>query len=309
MLRGILPVLPTPFDHTGAIDAAGMQRIVDFALESGVAGVVYPGFASEIDDLTADERTRLLRIVVERVAGRVPVVAGASAGRLEDVITHAREAAALGVGTVMVQAPKSLGTDGGAVAGFYRAVAAAVPNLAIVLQNAPAPRGSDLDPVTIVAIARDNPAIRYVKEETLPSGGAISAILAGKPDHVAGVLGGGGARYVVDEYVRGACGAMPAVELADLHVAFDAAFRTGDVKRAREIYARTLPLLVIQAIYRMRLTKEVLVRRGVIDHATVRAKLPEFDDYDRREIDAWLEAIADLLAVRRPSQPATRARA
>ena len=295
MLQGILPVLPTPFLPDGAIDRAGMDRIVDFALACGADGVVFPGFASEVDELTAEERTELLRLVVARVAGRVPVVAGASAGTVEEAVAHSRAAMAVGIDTVMIQAPRSVGAGAEAVAGFYAAIAQQVPGLTIVLQNAPAPRGSDLSPETILGIVRGNPAIAYVKEETLPSGGPISAILAGAPPHLRGVIGGGGARYIVEEYRRGACGAMPAVELTDMHVALDRHFRAGAVEQARDLYMRTLPLLVIQANFRMRFTKHVLVRRGVLQHAGVRARLPQLDSHDLEEIDAWLARLADLL--------------
>lgn len=295
MLQGILPVLPTPFLPDGAIDPAGLERIVDFALACGADGLVFPGFASEVDDLTAEERITLLRLVVERAGGRVPVVAGASAPSVEEAVAHSRAAMAAGVDTVMIQAPRSVGAGGDAVAAFYAAIAAQVPGLTIVLQNAPAPRGSDLSPETILSIVRGNPAIAYVKEETLPSGGPISAILAGAPPHLRGVLGGGGARYIVEEYRRGACGAMPAVELTDVHVALDRRFRAGAVEEARDLYMRSLPLLVIQANFRMRFTKHVLVRRGVLQHAGVRARLPQFDQHDLEEIDAWLIRITDLL--------------
>jgi 4-hydroxy-tetrahydrodipicolinate synthase len=226
----------------------------------------------------------------------VPVVAGASAASIEDAVRHAREAVAVGISTVMVQAPKSVGVSADAVAAFYRGISDAVPGLEIVLQNAPAPRGSDLRPDTILDIVRGNPAITYVKEETLPSGAAISAIIAAKPAHLKGVIGGGGARYIVDEYNRGACGAMPAVEITDIHVAIDRAFRAGDVARARDLYMRTLPLLVIQANFRMAFTKHVLTRRGILDNAVVRAKVPPMDKHDLAEIDAWLELAADLMS-------------
>jgi 4-hydroxy-tetrahydrodipicolinate synthase len=300
LLRGILPVLPTPFRGDGAIDPVAMGRIVDFALRCGADGVVFPGFASEVDELTAAERAKLLRIVVERVAGRVPVVAGASAPSAAEAIAHARDALAAGVQTVMIQAPKSVGTGAAAVSAFYRTIAEAVPDIRIVLQNAPAPRGSDLDAETIHAIVSDNPAITYVKEETLPAGPSITAILKDRPAHLQGVIGGGGARYIIDEYRRGASAAMPAVELTDVHVALDRAFRAGDIVWARELYLRTLPLLVIQANYRMRFTKHVLTRRGVLENDVVRAKLPPFDDIDVAEIDAWLDIARDLLTGEAP---------
>ena len=296
MLKGIFPVLPTPFCDDGSIDEAAMARIVDFALASGVDGVVFPGFASEVDELDASERAILLALVVKRVAGRVPVVAGASAPTVEEAIAHSLEAMANGVATVMIQAPKSIGVSVEAVANFYRRIADAVPGLEIVLQNAPAPRGSDLKPEVILEIIKDNPAIRYVKEETLPAGPAITAILKDKPPHLKGVIGGGGARYIIDEYGRGACGAMPAVEIADVHVAIDRAFRSGDVAKARELYMRTLPLLVIQANFRMAFTKYVLTRRGNLTNFIARAKVPPMDRHDLREIDAWLALVADLFS-------------
>ncbi|WP_332689219.1 dihydrodipicolinate synthase family protein [Bosea sp. (in: a-proteobacteria)] len=295
-LEGILPVLPTPFTAGGAIDPGAMAKVTSFALDAGAAGVVFPGFASEVDNLSAEERDGLLREVVRVVAGRVPVVAGASASSAEEAAGHAQRAQELGIAHVMIQAPKSVGTDGAAVAAFYRAISDAVPGIEIVLQNAPAPRGSDLKPDVILEIIRGNPAITYVKEETLPSGGPITAILSGRPAHLKGVLGGGGARYIVEEYGRGACGAMPAVEITDVHVALDRAFRSGDIATARDLYRRTLPLLVIQANFRMAFTKYVLTRRSVLTNQICRAAVPALDATDLAEIDAWLASIDDLLA-------------
>lgn len=295
-LTGILPVLPTPFAADGTIDPAALARVANFALEAGATGVVFPGFASEVDNLTGEEREVLLREIVRAVAGRAPVVAGASAPSAAEAIGYTRQARELGIAHVMIQAPKSVGADKAAVAAFYREIAEAVPGIEIVLQNAPAPRGSDLKPDVLLEIVRGNPAITYIKEETIPAGPAITAILADRPAHLKGVLGGGGARYILDEYVRGACGAMPAAELTDVHAALDRAFRDGAVDAARDLYMRTLPLLLIQANLRMAFTKYVLTRRGILTNQLCRAPLPLFDAVDRAEIDAWLGRIADILA-------------
>ena len=291
MLEGILPVLPTPFHDDLSIDAAGMARVTDFAVSCGAHGLVFPGFASEVDALEPDERRTLLGVVVERVRGRVPMVAGASAASVGEVVARSREALALGVNRVMIQAPKSVGTTAADVGAFYAAIATALPDLQIVLQNAPAPRGSDLAPQTLLDIVRSNPAIRYVKEETLPSGLPISTVLAAKPAHLQGVIGGGGARYLIEELNRGACAAMPAAEFTDVHVALFDAYHAGNVERARDLYRRSLPLLMIQALSRMRFTKYVLARRGVLANDAVRAPIAPLDGHDRHEIDAWL---ADL---------------
>lgn len=294
-IEGVWPVLCTPFRADGAVDTPALRRVVDFALRSGAAGVVFPGFASEVDALDTAERRALLAAVVDEVAGRAPILAGATAGSVEAAVALTREAAGFGVAQVMIQAPKSVGADAAAVSAFYRAISQACPETEIVLQNAPAPRGSDLSPDAVIAVARDVARIAYVKEETIPSGPPISAIRAGAPETVRGVLGGGGARFVIDEFLRGACGAMPAVEFTDIHVAMWRALTEGRAREARDLYERTLPLLMIQSHARMRFTKRVLMRRGLLDNDVTRAKIPAFDARDLAEIDALLDRIADLM--------------
>ena len=290
-LKGILPVLPTPFRHDGEIDPDAFRRLVRFSITAGAGGIVYPGFASEVESLGAAERIRCLGIAAEEAAGRVVVVAGATADTAEEVIRHCGFSETIGVRWVMIQPPPHLGARSGPILRFLRTVSDAHPDLRIILQNAPAPRGSDLDPGTLLEVANEIAQVAYIKEETVPAGPSISRVLSdpGRPDHLRGMIGGGGARYVLDEYARGACAAMPAVELADLHVALDAAWRDGRHEEARQIYIRTLPLLTLQAAYRMRLTKHVLMRRGLLENAVVRVPLPALDGHAIADIDANLE--------------------
>lgn len=295
-LTGILPVLPTPFQENGEIDLAAMSPLVDFAIEAGVSGLVFPGFASEVEHLTSHERSQLLAAIVQASAGRAPVIAGASADTVQQAIDHGEKARELGINWLMIQPPRQLGAQSEDIIAFFSAVTLALPNARVILQNAPAPRGSDLSPATILEIVRAVPHIAYVKEETLPAGPAISQILTKKPDSLLGVIGGGGARYILDEYRRGACAAMPAIEIAAEHVQLDRAWRAGNLAKARDIYIRTLPLLTLQAVYRMRLTKHVMMRRGILDNALVRAPTAELDAISTADIDANLVELGILPA-------------
>lgn len=293
-LSGILPVLPTPFSEEGKVDREAMRRIVEFALDMNVAGVVFPGFASEVETLSADERTSLLDVVVQAVDGRVPIIAGASAPVSDQVIEHGRVALAKGVDHLMIQPPRALGAN--EALAFFAEIGVALPNAKIILQNAPAPRGSDLSAQAIVDIVNQVPQVVYVKEETLPAGPSIQAIIAAAPMHLKGVIGGGGARYILDEYKRGACAAMPALEIADIHVQMDKAWRDGNHALARELYVRSLPLLVLQAVYRMRLTKFVLMRRGVMQNAETRASGPLLDAVAMADIEENMAELGVLIA-------------
>ena len=90
---------------------------------------------------------------------------------------------------------------------------------------------------------------------------------------------------------------MPAAEITDLHVRMWNAFQAGDEAEARDLYTRTLPLLIIQLLYRMRLTKYVLTRRGIFNNSNVRAPLPEFDAFDDAELVAQLDSLSDLFEI------------
>lgn len=302
MLLGVLPVLPTPFAAEGGIDTAAMARVTNFALEAGADGVVFPGVASEFDYLSAAERQTLVRVVGSTLAGRKPFIVGASAATPEEAIAFCQSGKAAGARAAMVMAPASVGGGLAELVAFFSAVAAG-SGLDLILQNAPAPVGSGLPVATIAEVVKAVPAIRYVKEETLPSGPRITALLEATGDSLAGVMGGGGSRYVLDELQRGAVALMPAVEIADLHAALYGAFSAGDTERARDLYIRSLPILLVQMIYRMTLTKEVLVRRGVLTNAAVRAPLPSLDAQGRDEIDLMLAELADLLPRRAALQP------
>lgn len=294
VLRGIFPVLATPFDRDDRIDRHAMARIVDFVLAAGVHGLVFPGVASEFNYLSVDERRQLLAQISEQVDGRVPIVVGASAAQTDDAVELARTGMQYRASGAMIMAPASLGAETGAIIDFFRSIAQQT-EIDIILQNAPPPLGAGLPVAVLRDVVSAVPAIRYIKEETLPSGPRISQLLAGAPANLLGVMGGGGARYIIDELNRGACGAMPACEISDIHAALYDAFQAGDLQKARALYNRTLPLLLYQINFRMRMSKEVLKRRGIIAHAGLRAPMPEPDRQDQRELDTLLAEVSDLL--------------
>ena len=233
-------------------------------------------------------------MVAKEVAGRVPIIGGASAASANDVISAGNQALEHGIDHLMIMAPSHLGNDIEAHTAFFAEITARLTNAQIILQNAPNPIGAGLDTNAIASLARSNPSITYIKEETLPSGPAITALLASEIPHLKGVFGGGGARYIIDELDRGACGALPAVELTDLHVALYEAHVECNHSYARALYRLSLPLLVSQAVYRMRLTKHVLAKRGIADATHVRAPIPELDDFAKLNIDYMLAELLDV---------------
>ena len=299
VIHDVCPVLATPFGADGRPDAASLRSVVEFAIAAGADAVVYPGVASEVEQLTDAEREQLLEVVSATVRGRVPLVAGASANDEATTLRHLAHAERLSAAAAMVMAPPRFAGDVAALIDHYRSLGESVM-VPIMLQNAPPPAGGGYDASAVAQVVARVPAVRYVKEEAQPCGQRITALLA-QPDltsarHFAGVMGGAGARYLIDELTRGAIGTMPACELSDVHVRILKAWRAGDYAAARSLYNRTLPLLGFQAVFRWAATKEVLRRRGVINHAGVRAHGPRLDAQDRVELGIMLAELGDLLA-------------
>ncbi|WP_087000917.1 dihydrodipicolinate synthase family protein [Rhizobium sullae] len=286
-LAGSFPVLPTPFCNDGTIDEPDFLAVIDFAIESGSDGVVYPGVASEVDTLTPEERRRQVVLLGERIAGRIPIVIGASDPDPKAAARHIAQAAEIGAAAAMVMAPLHLANDIAAQIAYFKEVSAGA-GVPIMLQNQPKPIGAGLTPEEVAGIASAVSAIRYIKEETPPCGQHLTRIKAAANGSLEAIFGGAGGRYITDELARGAAGTMPASELADIHAALVHAWQQGDVKTARKLYSASLPLLNFQAIFRMHMTKEVLRRRGIIRNVFVRGKGPKFDDGDRAELAALI---------------------
>lgn len=293
-IAGVFPVLPTPFDAAGAPDANGLRTLVRYLLTCGVDGLTYPGVASEVGMLSVAERREMTGVVLAEVAGRVPVVAGVSNPDAAVTIELARSAVAGGCTALMIAAPPDRTTTASQIA-YFSEIAAAVPGATVMLQNVPPPVGAGLDPKVLIEVLAAVPAIRYIKEETLPSGQRLTALLASSPGGLAGVFGGAGGRYITDELRRGAAGTMPAIELAEVHVALYAAHRAGDTVRVRQLFTRMLPILNVQAVFRWSLTKYVLHKRGLIAGMGQRMAGPLLDRLDQADVDAFLGDIDDLL--------------
>ncbi len=273
-LQGVLPVVPTPFAASGAPDLDSLRRLTDHAVRAGAAALVYPGVASEDVHLTTEERSACLTAVVEAAAGRRPVLAGVNSADPAEMVELARGVTAQGAQGIMAMAVPAMRDD---LSGWFRRIEAATDGQPIVLQNLGGPRGANLDAAEMIALARAVPAIRYVKEEGIPSGPKVSELVQACGPDLDAVIGGGGARYLLEELDRGAVATMPAIELLDLHVALTEAYAAGRRDEALALYERSLPLLLIQAPYRMRMTKLILKHRGLIETDIVREPLPEMD--------------------------------
>lgn len=291
LLHGVLPIVSSPFTAGGALDLESLATLADFIVGAGAHGVVYPAIASEFATLTPDERKQGVDTVAEAIAGRLPFVVAISDEQPALSARHARHAEAVDAAAVMLMAPRSAGQSADAVVAFFQEALSGT-TLPVILQNAPPPLGSSLTVETVRTICERVPQVTYVKEEVVPCGPRISALLEGVAS-LAGVFGGAGGRFVLDELTRGATGSMPACEATEYHVELYKAFRAGRHVEARRAFTTLLPLLNVGSAYRTPVTKHILVRRALIANAYHRDENPALDAVARAELDTiWTELTA-----------------
>ncbi|WP_166348519.1 dihydrodipicolinate synthase family protein [Phytoactinopolyspora limicola] len=295
-IHGLVPILATPFHLDGTLDLPGLRRLVEFQLASGVDGVAVFGMASEGFALTTSERDVIQREVAAVVDGAVPIVAGVNATSTVTALEQARQAADTGAQALMVLPPFMVPPTPDQLVDFYGDVAGV--GLEVMVQDAPGVTGVAMPAALVVELSKLD-GVTSVKVEappTVPKVGAVVDAVGGciedgaRGDSGFAVLGGMNAQFVLDEYARGAVGTMPACEFPDLLAPVLADWTAGRHASAREMFARLLPLIVygLQPGIAWAVHKEVLVRRGIIDQATVRLPARPIDDTARTLLDQIL---------------------
>ncbi len=152
----------TPFAADGALDLPAFGRVIDYQLAGGTQGLVVAGSTGEAHMLEHDEFDRLLAYAVERVAGRVPVIAGTGEAGTAKTIALTRRANALGVDAALVVVPYYVRPTQEGLRRHYLDVADH-GELPVLMYNVPSRTGSDLLPETVASL-RDHPAIVGIKE-------------------------------------------------------------------------------------------------------------------------------------------------
>ncbi|TDE14980.1 dihydrodipicolinate synthase family protein [Jiangella asiatica] len=291
--KGIFAIPVTPFRPDLEIDLDSLDRQVEFCLDGGSRGLVYPGVVSEFFSLSEDERRSAAERVIATVAGRVPVIVGVSATSAPVAAGLARHAAGAGADAVMATLPyvqHFFTPDLDYVNAYFRAVSDAC-GLPVVLQNARIGHAIGIDSVRRVIDA--NPAIRYLKEETSPSTHQLSAAVAAVGDRVDGIFAGLGGVHLMSELDRGAAGSMPAPSFVDVLSRVYDLYVDGDRAEARRRLMALGGLFTHELLYNVAVIKEILRRRGVIATTVCRTPVPSLDAVDLRELDEMLE-VADL---------------
>jgi len=148
----VLTALVTPFAADGAVDLDLAARLADHLIGQGSDGLVVCGTTGESPTLSWEEQHRLLAAVKEAVAGRGPVLAGSGSNCTAEAVEATREAAALGADGALVVVPYYNRPPQAGLEAHFRAVAAAAPELPLMLYNIPGRTGCSVAPETVARL-------------------------------------------------------------------------------------------------------------------------------------------------------------
>jgi 4-hydroxy-tetrahydrodipicolinate synthase len=286
-IKGLLTAMATPFDANGAVDHGAARRLATHLLEHGSHGLVIAGSTGECPTLTDAEEIELLKAVRGEVGDEVLLVCGTGTNDTRHSCELTKMAAEAGADASLVVVPYYNKPNPAGIRAHFETVAAAVPDLPMVMYNIPARVVINAEPELLGELGQiDNiVAVKQANDEEL---GPIEGltILAGNDNTFLRVLefGGGGGITVASHLVGDRMREM-----------WNAA-QAGDLDRAREIDAEITPVYEATSVTTNPIPlKAALAMLGLCEDR-LRLPLVSADDEQRAAIKAGLDAAGVAVA-------------
>ena len=239
VFKGMATAIVTPMTATG-IDYEALGRFIEFQIESGIHAIVVMGTTGENATVEYEDQKEVIRYTVEKVAKRVPVIAGTGTNNTEHVLHNTRNACEVGADAVLVVTPYYNKATQNGLYQHFKTVAdvSAVP---VILYNVPGRTGCNLLPKTVARLA-EHPNIVGIKEATgnMAQTVEIMHLCGDKIDVYSGedaltvpmlAMGGAGTISVLSNVAP-----REAVAMTD-------AFFAGDIAKAAQMQCDLLPLI------------------------------------------------------------------
>jgi len=239
MFKGSIVALITPFTRNG-IDEKKIRELVRWHIKKGTNGLVPTGTTGESPTLTHEEHRRVIELVVEEAAGRVPVIAGTGSNCTEEAVSLTRHAAETGADGALLIAPYYNKPNQRGIYEHFKRVASKA-DIPIVLYNHQGRTGVTIEPKTVkalsdagrfVAVKDASGGINYSSEVLELTGGKV-AILSGNDAWTPSLMAVGAA----------GCISVVANIVPKEMAAMISSFLNGDAEKSRKLFYKILPLM------------------------------------------------------------------
>jgi len=280
--KGIFPVLQAPFTRDGTdIDLEDLSRETDAVISDGANGMVLFGYSTEFMHLSVPECDRMLRVVVDTCAGRIPVIPSVTRTTPAEAVDDAAKYADAGADAVMIL-PLFREDFVKTIQAVARRVGEKLP---IMVQYAPQNNGIELPFGDFAKIRESIPNHFSVKAEPQPAGPYIEEFIRETQGRIPIYTGWAGVT-MYEALERGAAGIMPSASFVAVYVKFYREFSEGSKEKAFELYTKVLPYIYMYMGRFGARDKQLFVRRGIFKTDIYRPYPPE----NKNPIDPYNDA-------------------
>ncbi|MBD8530339.1 MULTISPECIES: 4-hydroxy-tetrahydrodipicolinate synthase [unclassified Massilia] len=164
MIKGSIVAIVTPMFEDGSLDKDGLRKLIDWHVDEGTDGIVIVGTTGESATVTPEEHVELIKLAVDHVAGRIPVIAGSGGNSTLEAITLTRAAKEVGADASLQVVPYYNRPTQEGMYRHFKAIAEAV-DLPVILYNVPGRTVADMSNETILRLSTI-PNIVGVKDAT-----------------------------------------------------------------------------------------------------------------------------------------------
>lgn len=165
-IKGIIPPIVTPITEDEKVDEASLRKVVDFVIEGGCSGILAFGSNGEFYMMEEAEMEEALGIMVDQCAGRVPIYMGVGAIRTSKCVRLARMGVRLGARSVSILQPMFLKPTEEELKQHFRTIAAAVPEVPVLLYNNPGRCGYAMSQDLVQELAHSIPNLVGMKDSS-----------------------------------------------------------------------------------------------------------------------------------------------
>ena len=275
MYAGVFPIAPTTFDARGALDLESQKRAIDFLIDAGVSGICILANYAEQFALTDAERAQLTTLIIDHVAGRVPIIVTTSHFSSRVAAERSRQAQEAGAAMVMLMAPYHGATIRATERGtleFFRAVADAI-TIPLMIQDAPV-SGVALSAPFLARLATEIEQVKYFKIEVPGAAAKLRELRELAGPAIEGPFDGEESITLIPDLDAGATGTMPSSTIPEILRLVIDLYAAHERDQAIALYDRYLPLLNYENKQCGLLAAKVLMKEGrIIAHDSVRHPL------------------------------------
>lgn len=247
--RILVPML-TPFAADQSVDYAKCRSLATYLVEKKMGDtLILSGTTGEFHSQSFAERVGVFEAVKDAVGGRIPLIAGVGCASTMETKALAKKAGELGFETIMIVAPYYTKPAQQELFAHYTEVAAAVPNLNVILYNIPIFTGVNIDPSTVAKLVQTCPNIVALKEEAELNPKQMTAFLNATPENF--IIYNGDDTMILEAFAQGGEARIGGVISGAAHVVgpqirkMIETFLAGHINESAQMQRKLFPLLRI----------------------------------------------------------------